>query len=743
MFVGFFYHDACGLTLAEKGQTSYSIVLGENASEVEKTAAKELQYYLQAVTGAKFPISPSSDLSGTKIFVGSSNAVREMMPEVRWDRLGADGIVMKTVDDDLILAGGSPRGTLYAVYTFLEENVGVRWWTSTEQFIPRKPTLTVETLNVTYSPKLFYRGLLFQLVKLDPFFPAKLKLNGDFEYIPDSHGGHYKILGFCHTFYQLLPPETYFAQHPDWYSLIQGKRSSSAQLCLTNPEMRKELTRVALEWIRKNPNTKIISISQNDGRGGACECETCKALRDREGSESGPMLHFVNAVAKEIGKEFPDVWVETLAYTYTRVPPIHVKPAPNVIIRLCPIESFVDRPFTDSINASFQKDITSWSRIAPRLFIWDYVTNFINYVGFHPNLYNFGTNVRYFVKNNAVGVFEQGNGESPVGDFEELRIWVLAHLLWDPSQDEKKLIQEFMEGYYGPAAPYLLSYLELIQQSSKDKKVPVTCNNTDYGFMGLAEMNQATRLFDQAEKAVRGDATLLDRIHCGRLSLDHVWLLRYWWLRQQAEITKAPFLGPEDSKAACEKFIQSCRKFKVRYFEGGEGASASREDLLRNITSRRSEAAVPLECKAKDRKDWCELQESMFPILFTAPVKLIDDPLASDGRALLLSGGVVDWFVRVPLSDVALMYPDPVRCYISVRCEAAGETGSAYTVGCYDGVSKVIFRKDVTLEEAGVGKYRTFDLGVHTFKPGMFLFILSSSSVKSIAIDRVFVVKNK
>src|SRR5690606_38717057 len=116
------------------------------------------------------------------------------------------------------------------------------------------------------------------------------------------------------------------------YALVKGKRQRErTQLCLTNVEMRKELTRNALERLHQTPGATMISISQNDNNN-RCECEACRAVEEREGSPAGLVIQFVNAVAEEIEKEYPEVLVETLAYQYTRKPPKHVKPRPNVIV---------------------------------------------------------------------------------------------------------------------------------------------------------------------------------------------------------------------------------------------------------------------------------------------------------------------------------------------------------------------------------------------------------------------------
>ena len=156
--------------------------------------------------------------------------------------------------------------------------------------------------------------------------------------VPPEKGGHISYKGFVHTFNQLVPPETHFAAHPEWFSLIKGKRTSDrAQLCLTNPSLRDFMVERVKQWLRESPETGIISVSQNDWAG-ACECRDCKTLDDAEGTPAATMLAFANYVGEKIEPEFPQVAVDTLAYQYTRKPPKTLKPRANVIVRLCSIE---------------------------------------------------------------------------------------------------------------------------------------------------------------------------------------------------------------------------------------------------------------------------------------------------------------------------------------------------------------------------------------------------------------------
>jgi len=410
----------------------------------------------------------------------------------------------------------------------------------------------VPDLDTVYVPKLQYREAFYRDA-FDGVHAARLRCNGHYHRIPPEYGGHYKLLGWCHTFYRLLPPDRYFEQHPEWYSEINGERTADrAQLCLTNEEMRAELTRNALEWIRKDPSAGMISIAQNDCAG-SCQCESCRALDEQEGSPSGALIRFVNAVAQEIEREFPDFLVETLAYHYTRQPPGLARPRNNVIVRLCSIECSFSQPLaTGPQNESFQRDIAGWTAIAPQLYIWDYVTNFRNSILPHPNLRVLAPNIRYFVDNNAIGLFEQGDSHCSCGDFVELRTWLLAHLMWDPSLDERALIAEFLRGYYGPAAEPLQHYLDLTHDAVERAGTYLRCYMHDTSsWLGLEDLNRATELFADAARRVEDDPVLTARVRRARMPLDHAWIQRHRALRLVAKILNTPLFHPGGTRLRC------------------------------------------------------------------------------------------------------------------------------------------------------------------------------------------------
>jgi len=731
--------------IAQNGQPQCVIAVAAEPSPAERTAAAELRAILREVTGAELPLRPSSEvaLDARQIVVGPSARLGELLPDVKLDEVGADGIVIRTVGNALVLAGPRPRGTLYAVYTFLEDQVGCRWWTPTESTIPRKPTLRVPPLAITYAPKIKSRGAYYR----DAFegrFSARQKLNGHHARTDEALGGNFRFHGFVHTFFPFLPPAKYFQEHPEWYSLIGGKRiHERAQLCLTNDEMRAEMTRVVLERLAKDPGAKLISISQNDWRN-PCQCEKCKAVVAEEGSEAGPLLRFINAVAAEVEKQFPDVWVETLAYQYTRQAPRKVRPRANVVVRLCSIEcSFVQPLGEGEQNEPFRSDIEAWSKVAPRLFVWDYVTNFSNYLVPHPNLRVLAPNVRFFVNHNVVGLFEQGDSQSGVGDFVRLRAWLLAHLMWNPEQDENVLIDEFLQGYYGPAAPHLREHLKVINDAGERSGKYIRCFMPDTSaWLTLDDLNRATELFAKAEAAVVGDATLAARVRRERLPLDHVWLSRCRALRRSAQLQGKPYRGPDDPKAACEEFVRCCRENGVGNWRERHPFAERAEMLLRKYGP---PATPPKQAAGIDQSDWLDFQDGEFRLARPGEwAELVDDAPASDGSAARMPGDHYEWAVSLPLSG-DLMPGNPWHVYVAARCDATAKVGRAMTMGIYDSAQKKsVTGRTITVDQAAGPDYQVFDLGTHELSGSMYLWVAPPkrpSEVQHVYVDRVFLIR--
>jgi len=527
--------------LTENGWTHYVIVVDPKASAPELFAAGELAAQLRQITGAEFVIQTNTKPASRAILVGDGEAARSVFREVPFDKLEPEELVIETKGRRLLLAGGRPRGTLYAVSRFLQDDCNVRWWTPWASRVPKVRTLRIGSLNVRTKPAFEYREPYWY-----PAFNAPWSwrngVNGQSSQLAPEQGGRITYKGFVHTFYSLVPPEKYFGEHPEWFSLVKGARTTNrAQLCLTNPKLRDFMVERVREWLRAAPDAGIISVSQNDWFG-ACECPDCKAMDDAEGTHAATMVSLVNYIAEKIEPEFPHVAIDTLAYQYTRKPPKTIRPRTNVIVRLCSIECNFRESLGHASNVAFAEDIVGWAKLCQRLYIWDYTTDFAHYVQPHPNWFALDANIRFFATNGVKGVFSEGAYQSHGSEMAELRAWVLAQLLWNPRQDGRALVQEFLDGYYGTAAaPYLRKYLEEIYAASSG--YVLTCySGPDAPFLRFKPLARAEELWQQAEAAAAGSPEYLERIRLGHLAVRGVWLSR--WDRLQKECTDAGAVWP-------------------------------------------------------------------------------------------------------------------------------------------------------------------------------------------------------
>lgn len=549
-------------TIAENGVAKAVIVIAADAAKPEQHAAGELANFLSQITGAKFDIVPPPAAGKARLLVGPQ-AAKLAAPDFSADGLGAEGIIIRSAGDDLILAGGHPRGTLYAVYTFLEEQLGCRWWSSTESMIPKKPTLQVANLDVRYVPVLEYRSP-YWFDAFDGDWAARNKCNGQAHRLDDERGGRHIYEGFVHTFYPLVSPEKYFKDHPEWFSEINGKRTyDHTQLCLTNEEMRKELVKNLKERLRNNPAATIASVSQNDWRGN-CQCSNCAAIEKEEESPAGLMLRFVNAIAQDVEKDFPNVAISTLAYQYTRKPPKLTKPRHNVIVQLCSIECSFSKPLSDERNKAFRDDIVGWSKICDRLYIWDYTTNFRHHIMPHPNLRVLGPNVKFFADHNVKGIFEQGAYTTNGAERAELRAWVLAKLLWNPSLDGQKLIDEFIEGYYGAAAPHIKAYLDVTHDAVEASGDWLGCFSEHTAkFLSFETLGKGWAHLKAAEAAAQNDPNFFFRVQVAQLPVMYTFMMRWNDMREKAAAGSAAWPMPDSIQDTFDQFTQVAKKKNI------------------------------------------------------------------------------------------------------------------------------------------------------------------------------------
>lgn len=488
------------IKLIANGKSNYEIVIQEGLSAASTSPAKTLQTYLRKITSATLPVVTSSEKDKTKnsIFVHVENSINPSQ------------INIKVQGKNLLITGGSERSLNTAIYEFLEEYLDCKWYAPDVEDIPVSSTVEIaKNISYSYTPEITTRTVHSCLFYDNPAFAAKHKVTTESfpYYVPTAR---------VHTFNKFLPEEFYYESHPEYYALRDGKRLPT-QLCLTNETVYKIVRDSVAAMFEQFPEASVISVSQDDNQQ-YCTCEFCAAIDEAEGSHAGTMIRFVNKVAAN----FPDKTISTLAYQYTRKPP-KIKPLNNVLITLCSIECDRSGPI-EAKCVDFANDLKGWKKLSENIRIWDYTTQFTNYLAPFPNLHTLQPNLRFFRDNNAKWVFEQ-HSKDP-SELFELRSYITAKLLWNPDLDFQALITEFTDGYYGEAGTYVRNYIELIhEQIQADPDFFLFLygdpSQAFTSFLNPDLLSTYDAYFDAAEKVVSKETDVVQRVREARLSVDY------------------------------------------------------------------------------------------------------------------------------------------------------------------------------------------------------------------------------
>lgn len=496
---------------------SINVVIPGNASSAVRYGAHRFSGLWEQCTGFAPTVSTRRRDDRVNVWIGDA-------PDA--PRLGnmfegspADSFVIRTLGSlrrrgsgrALVIAANTERATIQAVFTFFERVMGVRWYTPSEVDTPEPPE-SIDPVEFRYAPPFVYRDISYKAFVDDVGFALLNGLNGFWSGIPAELGGHISYVrgwpGLGHTFLYFVPREEYFENHPEYYSEVLGLRVAyETQLCLTNPDVLAITIEKTRQLLRDAaPNERIVSISQMDWENW-CTCSECAAVDAFEESHSGTIVRFVNAVAEAVAGEFPDAYVDTFAYAYSRKPPKHARPRDNVIIRLTTLGAEFGKPLNDPKslrNRAFMDDLRGWPAITKNLYIWDYTQNFNSFIGPHPNYHVLQANLETFAKHGVDGVFEQASPYSTGADFEELKAYLLGRAIRYPREDWRPHYRNFLKHFYGEGSPFVDQYLDLIAEHGRRPDAAATMYNS-LSWLDYDAVAKAQAIFERAFDVVHDE----------------------------------------------------------------------------------------------------------------------------------------------------------------------------------------------------------------------------------------------
>jgi len=656
------------LTLAENGRSDYRIAVPASAAPTVKHAADELRDYLQRVTGARVAVGEAGNESGPVIRLRRDAAADT----------GEEGFAIDADRERLVISAATPRGLLYGVDYFLEHYLGVRWYTPEYTRVPHRSSVRVNVVDERQQPAFAYREV-FARGADNPSFSAHNRLNGRFGHRLVKEPGQRPeaFVPLRHVdIFDLVPPKRYRRSHPGYFA--------GGQLRFANPKVQRRATeavrRLLEKWPDDRPYYLLIAHADRDtyykgGRDGE--------LIDRFAAPSAAYIDFVRHIAKAVSRSHPNVTVLAQAYLWSRKPPRGMSLPDNMGIMFSGIERDHSRPLSSDANAGVLRDLKGWSGITSKLLLWTYHTDFGNYLQPYPDLATLGPDARTLQEvPHVTGWFAQGAYNTRGAAMQPLRTWVLAQLMWDPDRDPEALTRDFLDGYYGAAAPLIADYLHLLEQSADATRQPLgTKVPPTAAYLTAGMLRKADRLFARAEQAVAGDAARLRHVRTARMSVD------YAILASQPAASGLAWVRHDQRLARLKRYVEASGMRAYR-----EGRGNPPKALFHVLAINRSQASKPAVCRGRPAEACRSVQDSGFDLAGGAA--LVEDDAASDRAAARQAGGRRAWGIQLPLSRI--LPPDGHwQLYLSVRvAQASG--GALFNAGVYPGPKRSFTAGDLS-----------------------------------------------
>ncbi len=597
------------VTLVKDGAALGGIYVPSEPTLQEQFAAEELQRYIEKASGARLEIAtgaPEADAPAIVVAeVGRLGLVGEEATEAE-EALSIEGVVNRTAGSHVIVAGGGPRGVVYAAYDLLER-LGYRWYWpgETGEVTPSLDDVTFEDLAIARDPSFVRRhsmgaasdgwadirwnaDVVDWLVKARQNFWLKNPPGEQYEGFLERRGGTYTKIGSGHNWQHIIPAERYFEAHPEWFPLIRGERRPQGQLCLSNPEVLQRLTDYALAGaaqMAENPNVMFIDMTQNDGAGW-CECERCRAIDDRDPSTHADIvLWAINQIADTVKQQYPQAVLFTFAYAGSAGLPSWISPAENVMIEQTNYCYNYGGSFLNPKSGPgtrYRAQIDAWAPVTALHGIYEYF-GFYNWLEALPvTLYRLSEEVPYYKQLGVHGFYSETEQRWSTN---HLLYYAFARMWWDHETDVQAMFDEFIRLFYGPAQePMRRFYLALETSGGPDRYWSGNVSDLP-GIFPRALREQCRADLEEAKRLAADDPLVSARLAFVELGWRYT-ELHLEAMEAHAACTRAP--SAQTRAAAAEAW----RRY-LDYFDKLEGTHAFAEsDLPRFRQRAETQAAV-------------------------------------------------------------------------------------------------------------------------------------------------------
>ncbi|MBO4868862.1 MAG: DUF4838 domain-containing protein [Clostridia bacterium] len=431
--------------------SDFCVVTAEDAASGIISGAKDLIRLIKFATGYEPELKTPADRTEHAIVLGSFDGVPQKLTDALTE-VKDDGYALIQDGADLYISGVINRGTLNGLYDFLQDFLGMRFYSETFTYVKAEYVKNVPAGQRTV---------------FNPIFPGRYNW---------SRSPEVKVQRFVN---RTKSTSIKYGGSHNLGSLSKTGDGFSNQPCLSDPKIIDTVFESLCAQIDKNPTKTLFHINQNDG-GKFCTCAECKAKNEAAGGTAmGSMLVFMNEIADRVKEKYPDRDITLFTYAYhdtTIAPdPSFVVPRDNVAIVLCMMNGTCFNHAYNDPNCEHNREtfvnMQNWAKICKKFAIYDYSYNHASSeASVGPDINVLWDNMQAFMQLGCIGLLFEGDHLAETGEFCELRNYLINRLMWQPDVSREQFItwrDEFLADYYGEAAPYILEYIELVNDTSR------------------------------------------------------------------------------------------------------------------------------------------------------------------------------------------------------------------------------------------------------------------------------------
>ena len=514
------------------------ILTAENADECIVYSAKTLKKYILKVSGEELGISTEPD-GKASFSVGKTAVVTDDEYKTATSDVEGDGFSLSVLRGNVLIAAKTSRGVMYGVYDYIEKFLGVRFLTADAEYIPENGSIVVPDKNYFSNPDFSMRTYLFgdtfqDTADMDHI--ARTRTVDLFTEVDKTHGGKTTVYGrnVNHNFHFYVPFEKYGNDHPEFYRFIYVNAEILPTIDITNgitddgkldESMDVSVAKIVIDEMKKDiekyPDVEVFCFTQEDGPY-YFDDEHNHALEAKY-KRSGILIRFCNVLVRELNKYLAEkgsrrIKIMTFAYDYAKEAPVKTENGnlvpldetvvadENLIIQLALFRNGYYDYFSDKQEPHIRKSMSEWKIVADNFWFWAYDSDFHRYLFFYDSFRNIAKDVRGFKDYGITYLCVQGSHDSTHIWQNKIRAYAYRKLMWNSKLDDNRLIDEFIDLYYGEGANAVRTIISLFhKQFEKLEEDGKTVFCGSFGSCEKPEANPPELLYEAIKAVEKGE----------------------------------------------------------------------------------------------------------------------------------------------------------------------------------------------------------------------------------------------